>query len=427
MALLGHVDSWSPILRGWVYDDSHPDRALQLSLLIDGRPVSKMAATDPRPDVAEAGHSSDFCGFEVLLNECIDDTSPHEISLIVSATGVEFARSPTRICANVSGPILMPEQRGLASLRETRGDLSTIEQRISCGSPLALVSAFRPPGCPVTTTANLVSGLSESGFVVVVVDTSDNLPDESHGASVWAMRDNVGHDFASWDAGIELVGTYFREAKEVLIVNDSCYGPFASLGPIIEKMRSLTSQVVSLTDGRFGGHHLQSNFLFLKEDVLRDGILTSFFETYDFPILKREIVKRGEIALSTFLRSSGVKIDTVFRYEELCERFIEKCENRTISAGGTPLSPIQVVESEWEERLLRDVLTGVPVNTTHAFWDVLLELGFPLVKRDLLTANPTRCPNLRKLPSLLETYFDYTNLEWIRNDLRFRGQASSIL
>ena len=51
---------------------------------------------------------------------------------------------------------------------------------------------------------------------------------------------------------------------------------------------------------------------------------------------------------------------------------------------------------------------GLPLNSTHHFWDYLIgEMACPFLKRELLERNPMGIPSLRRWESLLRGTFDY--------------------
>lgn len=426
MAIIGHVDSWVPRIKGWAISQSDPQKSVELTLNIDGKVLARVVASDPRPDLADAGHRTTSHGFEIPLDELVGDTQLHDVSLIDSSSGLEVFRSPGRVCVHVADPILSTDRRGRDSVRELIGDFESVEQRIRRGEPLALLSTYRPAGCGPELLSALNRSLSEVGFIVVVVDTSDFIPESTPGADLWIRRENVGLDFASWNTGLELLENVRSGISELLLINDSCYGPFAPLAEIMSKVRGSDHDVVSLTDGWFGGHHLQSNFLFFKKSMMQRDILGRFFATYDFPILKSSIVRNGEIGLSKFLRSNDVSYGALFVYEQLANSFLDRVPIETARHAVTGDFRMDQVELEWLWRLRESLLVGRALNTTHAFWDLLLENGMPFVKRDLLTKNPEQSPMIRKIPALLSQYFGFEDLEPMRQDLRSRGFSPAL-
>ena len=84
------------ILRGWAFDPLRADSPVSLDVVVDGIVVERIAASQPRHDVALAGVGSSLCGFAVHLGMRFDDGEDHEIAVRVSDGGVDLPGSPVR-------------------------------------------------------------------------------------------------------------------------------------------------------------------------------------------------------------------------------------------------------------------------------------------------------------------------------------------
>jgi len=215
----------------------------------------------------------------------------------------------------------------------------------------------------------LTRALVDVGFATLVVDTSsESVPTVA--SEAWMItRPNVGWDFGSWASGVDLLGDALDGLDRLVLCNDSCFGPFGGLASTFDRMRSLDANFVGLTDGRFGGPHVQSYFMEFRNAVLRDGSLRRFFDSYSFPDDKAAAVREGELALTRFLDCLGHDHQVVHRYDDLSRRIIERDAKLGKPSGAGDM--------------LRH---GQPVNTTYAAWDLLLDDGFPFVKRNIFTS-----------------------------------------
>lgn len=415
----GFVDAWSPSISGWVFDSESPFSPVELSLIVDARVVARVAASDPRPDVLDAGHPTAWCGFSIPIHEIFTDATPHDVAIVLTSTGEELFAPESRVSFGAQSPILSKDHVGIESILSVNGDVN-LAREACANSRVALVSGFRPQGGRDRATSDLTVALNEAGFAVVLVDTSDIPLPGSGSTNLVVHRVNVGHDFASWNTARELLGASLSNASEILLVNDSCYGPFTGLGPLFQRIDQLGFDVTSLTDGWFGSYHLQSNFLHLGNAAVRAGLLDAFFEQYDFPILKASIVKNGEIGFSKLMRLMDLRIGAVFDYQHITQKFLAdfgaKIEQLDLSPGSRDTAVIR-----WLMLIRESVLKCIPLNTTHVFWQELLAAGMPFIKRDLLTKNPLDCPTLDRLGIVLGDAFGYMDLEWIREDMRGRG------
>lgn len=418
----GCVDSWTPNVTGWVIDVDRPTDPVEVALVVDGDTVARVSAGDPRPDVLESGHVSGWCGFTIPAHECVTDAAPHEVSLVHVSSGEELFRSSVRISFNSDRPILPPEHRGTASIIDIHGDLAGVKEIAKSGGSVAIMSAHRPVGVSNRATSDYAGALRRAGFTVVVVDTSAVPLESNAGVDLVVHRINEGWDFASWDAARELLSEDLNGAKEVLLTNDSCFGPFAELGPVFEHIRSKNFDVTSLTDGWFGGYHLQSNFLHFRGETITSDFLGRFFSGYGFPKLKSSIVRDGEIGISRSLLADGFSIGALYDYQSLSTKFLSEFERRITSLRLDDRS-LDVGVLRWMVDIRESLIRGTPMNATHVFWEELLRAGMPFIKRDLLAKNPLGCPTLGRIESLLADVFAYEDLEWISDDLKFRGVA----
>jgi hypothetical protein len=424
-----HVDQWTPEIVGWLYDEKDPSNPVEAAIFVDGIKLAQVRADGPRPDVEAAGHLTTWCGFRVPMSEVVRDSGLHEVSIINVRTGLEIMRLANRVCFNPASPILSESQRGKESVLNVIGDRETFLSSVSTNKRLAVMSTFRAEGSIDGNARHLVQSLIESGFEVLVVDTSEHCPVDSLGAKLLIHRQNIGLDFASWNTGLDFLAVSTASLNQLLLVNDSCYGPFANLNPLFEEIDSIDADVVSLTDGWFGGYHLQSNFMLLKNEALNNSAVETFFESYGFPILKSSIVREGEIGFSKALLASGYKLKALFSYESATHIFIsdyqEDLRFRTEVEDTNDLHDQRNHQNNWF-RLISDQITlGTPINTTHALWHVLIKLGFPFVKKDLILKNQIGVPNLAIFEELIRSKFGFNDFGNIRNDIRLRGEVAT--
>jgi hypothetical protein len=422
-----HVDQWAPEIHGWVLNKRIPLETVEIAVCVDGRKLAQVMADEPRPDVEAAGYSTAWCGFRVPMPELVKDTELHEVSLVDVSTGLEFSRPENRVCFNAASPILGESQRGKDSVLKVLGDRESFLTSVTANKRLALLSTFRMEGVIDGNVRHLVQSLIESGFEVLIIDTSQHCHGDSLGAGLLIHRKNFGLDFASWNAGLDFLGITTDSLDQMLLINDSCYGPFSKLSPIFEEIDHIEADVVSLTDGWFGGYHLQSNFLLLKNEALKNLALEVFFSNYGFPILKSSIVREGEIGFSKYLLVNGYRFRAVFSYEMITKSFVAHCQENLrssdLSRDASHRHSLIYQEENWLHSIYDEVLLGEPLNLTHTFWAQLLAEGFPFVKKDLILSNPTRIPNLDRFQELVISNFGFRDFSNIKHDIQLRGKV----
>ena len=430
----GHVDQWTPRLEGWVSRTDLQDDPVTLLVTVDGEMISKVIADLPRPDVTEALSLPESCGFSVNLGEVFDDSNGHDIICFDVKTGQEVFRSPGVVCFASERPLIEEKAVGKDSILKVIGPEDGFRTSLVQLKKLALIATFRSPSSSNTGVELLAKELRACGFAVLIVDSSDTHFYETTSADLAICRTNVGYDFGSWYCGLQFVGD-LAEIDELLLVNDSCFGPFGTLEKTFERLRGLDGDVVSLTEGWFGGFHLQSFFLLLKASALRMGALESFFKAYSFPRLKADIVREGEIGLSRHFLRRGLVLKALFDFHSVRRFFFENWRARledernrlnvsTSSSDSRDPLPWSV---DWLYSIRDSLVRSEPLNLTHSFWDVLVEMGMPFVKKDLLLKNPLKVPNLDQAGSLLNRCFGVSDFTLVNHELQARGVIPSQL
>ena len=169
-----------------------------------------------------------------------------------------------------------------------------------------------------------------------------------------ALRRNTGFDFGSWQHAW-LDDPAIAEADEILLANDSVYGPITPLQSVLETARALGGDVVGMTDSYDIAWHLQSYFLLVQSKRAIQELLPQLFSRDFASMSKRELIESTEVGLGQLMRTQGYTAHALY--------------------------PMRILD---EGEYVR------PRNPTHAYWRKLLELGYPFIKVELLRDNPTR-------------------------------------
>ena len=335
--------------------------------------------------------------------------------LRVSVSGVPSALvEDTSNAQNLSlQQSLRPTNTNLAHLKNSIREfqIGDVEETTDSGK-VAVISAYVPETRPTDALLALVQRLSTDGYYTVVVDTSPKARaalalQQVNGANVLVSRRNIGWDFSSWISTLvepqllELMGN----ASEIIWTNDSCFGPFGSLKNLLDSESWRETHVLGMTSSNQIRPHLQSYFLRFNQEVVGQGTLTKFAQTYTFPSVKSAIIQEGEVALTDFVLSEGHSVGACFPYESVVAEYLSTWSSRlnrlNADALVTDLKSVGAAFEPWRRQFhfnLREKLEdGIPVNPTHELWDTLLDLGFPFLKRELIQSNPLRVPlhNLR--------------------------------
>jgi len=282
------------------------------------------------------------------------------------------------------------------------------EKPLAGAAKIAVLVHFSPQPFFADYFVYLLRALDQAGFTTVIVSNSPKL-DPASLQSILPLcgrvlqRKNIGYDFGAWRDGI-LQTAEIAGAEQLLILNDSIFGPLQDLSGIIDRCRFDRTDVWGMTDSYDGKYHLQSFFILFGAKALRSAAFTKFWHGMRYVSSKRVVIFKYEIGLSQALLKAGLKLKALYPYRQLSEAVM----NRAMANQGNGQSEFHPLLGDYFQHLLEGVNAGRPFNPTHYFWNYLiLELRFPFVKRELLEKNPVGVPLLVQWRSAIEAISDY--------------------
>lgn len=238
--------------------------------------------------------------------------------------------------------------------------------------------------------------LDEAGCETVFVSTAEGL-DESEIQKIlpyctkFIVKQNIGYDFASWRTGLEAVGD-LTGYERVVIANDSVYGPLQDLRGIFAEMGSRNIPFWGITDSLRYGRHLQSYFLVFEKIALQNEVFKKFWRNLPDYRHKHVVINQCEIGLSRRLAAAGLNFDAYIPFETMRESL----------RGGREVG-------------LTARVIGNRKNPTHMNWQMLMKMGCPFLKIQLLRENPLNV-DVDGWESVLSELSNY-DLNLIRNHL----------
>ena len=196
---------------------------------------------------------------------------------------------------------------------------------------VALFAAFSATGRIPETTLLYLRGLREVCDAIVFVMSAPVLPGEQEKlrglVRAAVFRSHDGYDFLSWRIAREkalalgLLGPE-ASAEELVLANDSCYGPAVPFAEAFGTMAERPCDFWGMTAnaGFAGVLHLQSFFLVFRRRVLDGPELGAFFDAVE-PLGGRwRVVVRYETGIAAALESAG------YVWDSLAPRdFAERC------------------------------------------------------------------------------------------------------
>ena len=186
---------------------------------------------------------------------------------------------------------------------------------------------------------------------IIFVSTAESLQDTSIKELEKYCKDiivkkNVGYDFGAWKTGLDYLGTKLQDYEQLILCNDSVYGPFFNLETIFEKMN--TEDFWSMTDNHEIEYHLQSYFIVYSKKVFTHKTFVNFWTKFKIYHDKQTLIEKNEIDFSQALMN----------------------ENFTYSAyySSKDKNYVNILQYGWN--------------------DLLTQHQFPFIKRELLKRNP---------------------------------------
>lgn len=130
------------------------------------------------------------------------------------------------------------------------------------------------------------------------------------------------YDFGSYKRGFLFAIEKGLQFEELLLVNDSCYGPFYPLKPIFEKMGNKKCDFWGMTQNSYGikrtskgvvfcyKPHIQTYFVLLRQPTFTT--FKDFIKKIKPENTKEDIVINYEMELSSLLHNTGFKSSVYF-------------------------------------------------------------------------------------------------------------------
>lgn len=130
-------------------------------------------------------------------------------------------------------------------------------------------------------------------------------------------RQNRGFDASAYAEAIELYRDLIQEYDELLITNDTYYGPIYSYEDMFSKMNKDDCDYWGITKHP-GGHcgeieineHIQSYFLNFKSRIIHDNTFYDFWNNLIVSNNVNDAIINFEVGISNFLKEAGYKGST---------------------------------------------------------------------------------------------------------------------
>lgn len=269
----------------------------------------------------------------------------------------------------------------------------------------AVFCHYHPQGEFPDECRQYLAALHKEGFAIVLVSSAPCLSARDVEAlqkitSRIVHRQNIGHDFGCYQAGLHELAPFTR-FEMVVIANDSVYGAFERLGAVLGRCTE-EADIWGATDSADISRHLQSYFLCVRASALQHPQFAKFWRTYSSEGGRQRAIHLGELGFSRRMTNAGLRLKAVYSQREAIGAFFSD----RIASGATPLIPSRGASLTVDHIFWLALEQPERLNPTHFFWRQLIEMGCPFVKRDFADANPMRISDAAEWSTVLAARFE---------------------
>jgi len=216
-------------------------------------------------------------------------------------------------------------------------------------------------------------------------------------------RENVGYDFYSYKIGIDTLDLDMYD--ELIICNDSVYGPIVPLEAVFLKMTNQQCDFWGITASKSIAYHVQSYFMVYRKNLLQSVEFLEFWKNVDILENKTDIVREYEVGSSvcfykhyfvskTYIENVNYELNKKDNFIRLLKRLLK--------------SPYKIVNLLLYPNRYLSSLKLKHSNTSLVYWDkLLLENKMPFLKISLFTNHQDKKENFIKLQEISQSFLTY--------------------
>jgi lipopolysaccharide biosynthesis protein len=214
--------------------------------------------------------------------------------------------------------------------------------------------------------------LKKVGFDIVFVSSSvldeDSIKKLKEYASLVIEKSNKGYDFASLLVGLSQIN-YGRDYKNLLCANDSVFGPFYDLKPILNSVERSEYDMFGMTDSYEIDYHLQSYFLYFKSSVLTSNAWLEFWNGFKVMSDKKQIIKDYEVGLSQHMLKNGFKLGAYCSFNAISQDL-----NISQTLNSSIVFYKELITNYKFPFLKREVLIGEGISKVYAHVGIIIDI-----------------------------------------------------
>lgn len=247
---------------------------------------------------------------------------------------------------------------------------------------VAIFASYSAEGRIHPYVEHYLAHLSQVAEHIIFVADNPYPPDELakiQGYVAHAICERHGeYDFGSYKRGIAFAveADLLENSDELILCNDSCYGPIGGFGSLFDRMSSKSCDFWGVTASTAFGYHLQSYFVVFKNNVFRHTSFSSFFEQVEKKTDVSQVVLTYEVPMTQYFRDNGFKSGCLIDHEtEGTKAAIHENPNLTVRPRllldlGCPLLKVKAFKKtscnlDGIDDLLADLKRHAPTVYSH--------------------------------------------------------------
>lgn len=222
------------------------------------------------------------------------------------------------------------EGRPILQSRLSRDAITRMGRRSDGKKRIAVFASFTATGSITDNILLYLSALTEvCDHIVFVADNDlvDSMLERIKPFTRHIIAERHGeYDFGSYKRGINYASEIglLQSSDELLLCNDSCYGPIGGFGPMIDAMDKRNLDFWGVTHNTVFQPHIQSYFVMFSRAVFLDPLFKEFFASVEAKKDVSQVVMTYEVPMAAALSRYGFKWDTYINsdapgYREIAE------------------------------------------------------------------------------------------------------------
>lgn len=228
---------------------------------------------------------------------------------------------------------------------------------------LCVFAGFSRSGVIEDYVLSNLKALHANGFDIIYVTTAASLnADDLKALSALCIRvlrrKNTGYDFGSWKAGLFYAGVDIDNYDQLLLTNDSYYGPLFPWQDVFAKAQS---DLFGITDSSGIRYHLMSYFVFYNTNALHSTQFRRYWQDVRMipTLLKTLVIYAYEVGMSQKFQRDGFSIGAY------CT---EKALATALPGSHELIARTIIVHRFWRELI---EIMHCPILKVDVFWRVL--------------------------------------------------------